>query len=262
MNLPEMINDISSLMGVDITWKQAKDSPLKNVIGDMTHRSEFCNKIKSKKVALSKCVYDCSEAIHYLNKEEILIRKTCHAGGQLICARIFSEGHYLGSLLMGPYTDIKENATLGLPYFEAKNMNKIFSIVAEITPLIIEKIKTKIKIESSPQRNPKIDQMISYMKKNFNRNITIDHLSLECHLSGFRLMHLFKNEVKQTIFQYLMDLRIKKACELLNSTTLKVNKIASLVGFQNSNFFNSKFKLKCKMTPLEYRRKHYIAPNP
>lgn len=262
MNIKEMLNDLSILTGIDFIWKQASDSPLQKTIGNMTHRSEFCQKIKSKREGLEKCVRDCSDSIHYDNVQEIIIRKTCHAGGDLICMRIFSEEIYLGSLLIGPFSQKKEHEKLGSPYFEKAKMNKIFSIIKEVTPLLIEKAKEKIKLNQTQELHPRIVQIKAYIEKNFNKNITVEDLSLECHLSGYRLMHIFKNETKQTIFQYLIDYRIKKACELLKATSLKINVIAGLVGFQSTNFFNSKFKLALKTTPQAYREKNHIPTNP
>lgn len=262
MNIQEILNDLSSLTSVDFTWKQPLDSPLQNTIGNMTHRSEFCIKVKSKKDGLQKCVRDCSDSIHYDDPLSISTRKTCHAGGNLINFRIFSEELYLGSILIGPFTQKKDLVKLGLPYFDKTKMNRIFMIAKEVTPLLIEKAMEKSKLNQSQKLHPKIIQALAYIDKNFNKNITIEDLSLECHLSSYRLMHFFKEETNLTIFQYLINLRIKKACELLKATSLKINVIAELVGFQSTNFFNSKFKLMLKTTPLTYRKKYYIPPNP
>ena len=262
MNVQEILEDLTMLTGVDFTWKQPLDSQLQKAVGNMTHRSEFCLKIKSKKEGLLKCVHDCSDSIHYDNRQEISIRKTCHAGGDLISIRIFAEELYLGSILIGPFTQKKDSAKIGLPYFEKTKMNRIFAIAKEVTPLLIEKVIAKSKLNQSQKLHPKIIQVFAYIDKNFNKNITIDDLSLACHLSSFRLMHFFKAETNQTIFQYLIELRIKKACELLKATSLKINVIAELVGFQSTNFFNAKFKSIQKITPLAYREKYFMPSNP
>lgn len=262
MSLQEMLLDLTSLIGVDFTWKQPLDSPLQKETKDMTHRSEFCAITKSKKESFPKCVSDCSDSIHYASREEIRIRKICHAGGELICARIFSEDLYLGSLLIGPFTNSINTVKTGMPYFESAKIFKIFAIVEEVTPLIIEKVLVNLKLDQPPERHHKIAQVLTYIDKNYGKNITIEELALVCHLSGYRLMHLFKQEMKQTVFQYLIELRLKKACELLKATSLKINVIAGLAGFQSTNFFNSKFKQMIKMTPLAYREKYYIPVNP
>lgn len=262
MSLIKILQDLTELTKVDFTWKQPIDSPLQKEIGDMTHRSEFCNQIKLKNNGLSKCIYDCSDGIHYTNREELVIRKSCHAGAQLICRRIFLEGEYLGSLMIGPFAEKKEKNEFGVPYIDEDSLHKIFEIVTEITPLIIEKVMLKIRNGAVSKQNHKISKIIEYIDKNFSQNITIEKLSFECHLSGYRLMHLFKQEMKKTIFQYLMEYRINKSCEFLTATNLKVGEIAALVGFQSTNFFNTKFKLLKKNTPLEYRNKNYVSPNP
>ncbi len=262
MNIREMLFDLSSLTGLDFTWKQALGSPLQDAIRNMTHRSEFCIKTKSKKTGLTQCIHDCSDSIHYDNPHEIVIRKTCHAGGDLIYMRIFAEDLYLGSLLIGPFTHKKELEKLGLPYLKKIRLNQIFAITKEVIPLLIEKIMEKTKLNSSQELHPKIIQVLDYIGKHFNKNITIENLSSVCHLSNYRLMHFFKQQTNQTIFQYIIELRIKKACELLKATSLKINVIAGLVGFQSPNFFNTKFKSIIKTTPQAYREKNYIPPDP
>lgn len=262
MDFKEILNDLTMLTGVDFIWKQASDSHLQNAIGNMTHRSEFCNKVKNKKEGLEKCVHDCSDTIHYDNPHEIIVRKTCHAGGDLIYMRIYSEEMYLGSLLIGPFTQKKELAKIGMPYFEKSQINRIFAISKEITPMLIENVMVKIRLNKSQELHPKVIQLKTYIEKNFNKNISMEDLSLACHLSSYRLMHIFKKETNQTIFQYLIEFRIKKACELLKATSLKINIIAELVGFQSTNFFNLKFKSILKTTPQIYRDKNHIPSNP
>ena len=58
----------------------------------------------------------------------------------------------------------------------------------------------------------------------------------------------------QTFVEYLTDLRLSKAEDLLVSTNMSMLDISVSTGFENQSYFTKVFKSAKGMTPREYRR--------
>ena len=71
---------------------------------------------------------------------------------------------------------------------------------------------------------------------------------------SFNLSSLFKNLFGIPFQDYLNNIRMEKAKLLLLTTDLKNYEIAELVGIENFNYFNSKFKKTFGMTPKEFKK--------
>lgn len=69
---------------------------------------------------------------------------------------------------------------------------------------------------------------------------------------------LFSQSVGITIEQYIIDLRIEKAKELLKYDDLNLNAIADLLGYSQPSHFSRQFKQQTGSTPTEFRRLHSL----
>ena len=68
------------------------------------------------------------------------------------------------------------------------------------------------------------------------------------------LYKLFKKQIGISIKEYLMNLRIEKAKDLLVNSNQPIYMIANLVGYSNNLSFNKTFKSKLGMSPKLYRK--------
>ncbi len=83
--------------------------------------------------------------------------------------------------------------------------------------------------------------------------LSIKELSDEVYLSATYLSTLFKRKMGMTISEYIMDKRVKMACELLKDPKLKQYMIARMVGYDDAKYFARIFKKRMGMKPSEYR---------
>lgn len=67
---------------------------------------------------------------------------------------------------------------------------------------------------------------------------------------------LFKEDLGMSIMDYLRDLRIRTACDLLSGSQLKIGEIASLLQFSSTSHFARVFKKVTGKAPLEFRGQH------
>lgn len=84
-------------------------------------------------------------------------------------------------------------------------------------------------------------------------DLSIPVVCSHLHISTGYFCSLFKREVKLTFLQYVMQLRMELAQELLRTTELKAFEIAERIGFSEPNYFSFCFKKHTGATPKEYR---------
>jgi AraC family transcriptional regulator len=99
-----------------------------------------------------------------------------------------------------------------------------------------------------------VDMAVEYMQVFFSANITIEDICSEIGISPFHFMRLFKQKTGVSPHQYLLDIRIKKARELLTTGQYLVSEVAAMCGFINLSHFSSTFKRITGMPPSEYRK--------
>jgi len=93
------------------------------------------------------------------------------------------------------------------------------------------------------------------MNSNLEHQLTLDGFSLLAKLSKSRMRDLFMAETSTSPGRDLKALRMKKARELLESTSLSVREIRVEVGMQDHSHFARGFKKMCGLTPSQYRAK-------
>jgi two-component system response regulator YesN len=100
-----------------------------------------------------------------------------------------------------------------------------------------------------------VEQAVLYIKSNFNSDIRLETVAGQIGISATYLSRLFKNELNINFKDYLTDIRMEKAKELLLDPGLKVYEISDRVGYSDQRYFSEAFKSKVGLTPLEYREK-------
>ena len=99
-----------------------------------------------------------------------------------------------------------------------------------------------------------VDEAINYMECHFTENITLDIISNQLFLSKYYFSRIFKQITGNSPYQYLINLRVSKAKELLALTNCPLAEIAELSGFSDVKNLIYLFKRQVGMTPGEYRR--------
>jgi len=102
---------------------------------------------------------------------------------------------------------------------------------------------------------PKFDisSFKAFIDEHYNKDIHLEMLAEKYNTSAQYMSRLLKKELGVGFQKYLMDLRIRKAKEMLAQSDLKIADIWEAVGFNNRNTFIRSFKEKEGITPSEYR---------
>ncbi|XEC96310.1 AraC family transcriptional regulator [Paenibacillus tarimensis] len=97
-----------------------------------------------------------------------------------------------------------------------------------------------------------IDQSIEYIHANYRNNLSLESCADLVGTNSYTLSKLFKQITGVNFIDYVTELRIAKAKELLSGSDMKINDVAEEVGYQQ-RYFNRIFKKQVGITPSEYR---------
>jgi two-component system response regulator YesN len=97
-------------------------------------------------------------------------------------------------------------------------------------------------------------QMVKYIDNHYSSKLYLKDLSAKFFLNQVYCCQLFKKNLGKTFSEYVTELRIKKACELLKHTEMSVEEVALKVGIMDYYYFNKVFKKQCGITPAKYRK--------
>ncbi len=100
------------------------------------------------------------------------------------------------------------------------------------------------------------EKIAQYIHNNYSDiNLSVAAIAKEMSLNSSYLSHFFKEQTDNCITDYINEIRINKAMELLNDRRLTINEIAGTVGFGTANTFIRVFKKDKGITPGEFRNK-------
>ena len=85
-------------------------------------------------------------------------------------------------------------------------------------------------------------------------DISLDSVSAILNINASYFSVIFKRAVGINFVDYLTNLRIQAAKELLADPLRSTSEVASMVGYESGNYFARAFKKKTGMTPTEFRR--------
>ena len=104
-----------------------------------------------------------------------------------------------------------------------------------------------------------VDTIIQYINEHYCDDLSIAMLSEQFALSANHITNLLKQELGIRYNDYITQLRLEHAKELLVTTTLSVKNITSACGYYSQSHFTKLFVEKEGCTPIEYRKRNTIS---
>jgi AraC-like DNA-binding protein len=101
---------------------------------------------------------------------------------------------------------------------------------------------------------PPVDIALEYMHMNYSNEITLASLCDLAHINRTSLSRKFKEATGSTPMEYLLNYRLKLACEMLTCTACKLGDISESLGFNYESYFIRQFTAKIGVSPTEYRK--------
>lgn len=148
-----------------------------------------------------------------------------------------------------------------LPIFElAENPSWDSQIMANIA---LQKLLVDIYLESKNNPDgdnyPRLTSLIDQIHRKPGRWWSGSEMAEMCDLSTNQFRMVFTRRTGMTPKQYVDQVKIKRACELLCATRQSVSRIAKALGYVDQYHFSRRFKNLTGMSPSSYREHYTIS---
>ena len=131
------------------------------------------------------------------------------------------------------------------------NYEEFGSCMDRLKIALYEKRKTE---EQDAQEERTITGIIRYLQEHLDKEISLNILADEFHLSSQYISQLFKSEIGVNFLAYLTSIRMERAKKLLLATSLSIGEISEKCGYADYRVFTKAFKKEEGSTPSQYRR--------
>ena len=205
---------------------------------------------------------NAADALKYLavNQVDVMITdiKMPEISGLELIARIRERDKKTAIIILSGYSNFQfaqRAIELGVSRYLTKptNPRELICVLEETE----KKLGGKQEKEKDSGKIPNlfVQKAADYIKLNYSEKISIKEIADQLYLSPNYLSELFKKHTGKTIFEYLTDYRLEKACQLLDHAEYRVGDVSGMVGIHDGRYFSNMFKKKYGMTPTEYRNR-------
>ena len=125
---------------------------------------------------------------------------------------------------------------------------------------LLEPLQSQIKPSSQSQYHisqiQKIKDLLLFIHANYASPLTLKEAADFCSYSPSYFSKFFKSFTGMTLIEYLNSYRLKKAGDLLLTTSMSIIEISERTGFENHSYFIRLFRKHYQTTPKQYRKQH------
>jgi len=105
-----------------------------------------------------------------------------------------------------------------------------------------------------------LEQAMSTVERHLgNAEFSVQVLAREMAMSQSVFYRRIKSITGQTAVEFIRDVRLKRAAQLLAQTTMRVSEIAFEVGIEDAKYFRKAFQKIYALTPSEYAKQHRVG---
>lgn len=146
------------------------------------------------------------------------------------------------------FEEMVNEVQLKQPCYEALCVFKMMEILSLLKRKVID-----LNIPHKEYYN-KIAFVIQIMNREYFRNDTLEDYAQMCQLSKFHFLRKFEEITGMTPIAYRNKIRMEHARELLQDTTMPINEIGSMVGYDSQPYFCDAFKKEAGLSPAQFRK--------
>lgn len=111
------------------------------------------------------------------------------------------------------------------------------------------KVKTGYSFESVNKKYV-VEQIVSYFEDHYSEKVSLDLIAENMYLSPFYVSKIFKSETGEAPIRHLINIRLEKAKELLESGwNGSIQEVAAKVGYDDAYHFSKLFKKRYGVSP-------------
>lgn len=129
--------------------------------------------------------------------------------------------------------------------------------VEQIKESFLEVMRVLLKAQANPRQQKEknvVVKVTEYLENNYMNNIALTDIADMVHLNANYFSEIFRKEKGIAFKEYLTQLRMERAKELLKKSNYRQSEIAAMVGYNDTKHFTKIFRKYVGITAGEYRR--------
>ncbi len=229
-------------------------------------RNSFCQALSMNKESEAVCCISNTERFEMAEKEGRPILTICPFGMAEIFAPIIVKGMTVGYIVLGQTvldgSDLDDMAEKTVKFgFEKEEMKSQLSSLEAVKANILNAavvvldacakyVYTDKYVDVS--ENELAANIHDYILNHLSDKLTADILCKQFFVSRVTLYKIFENQLKTSVAEFIKNERLKKAKELLQTTSMTIKEISEAVGLEY-NYFSKLFYSKEGLTPKKYQ---------
>jgi len=115
---------------------------------------------------------------------------------------------------------------------------------------------TEVEYKGDAEDVGRLNKVHAYTLENFKNDISLSEIAAVSNLSETSFCRYFKNTTKTTYLDFLVQVRVNFACQMIIEGKYSIAAICFECGFNNIANFYRHFKKLLGMTPIEYKKKY------
>jgi AraC-like DNA-binding protein len=146
---------------------------------------------------------------------------------------------------------------------ETNGIERIYALLKILDKIAKTKEKQFINSMYQPVKFDKfeadrLNKVFHHTLTNFQKQISLHEIAAVANLSEKAFCRYFKSKTKKTYYNFLLEVRVAHACNLLLEKDMTIYEVCYESGFNNLSNFNRYFKKIMNKTPFEFKKAHLL----
>lgn len=143
--------------------------------------------------------------------------------------------------------------TEGFEFMVRERLSRLIFLLAKNCPATEKKPS-----EKALRDGERIKTMLQYIQAYYGEELTLTKIARSAAVSENECLRCFRSMIGSTPIQYVKQVRVQRAAELLEATDRKICEVGAVCGFQEMSYFAKVFRELKGCTPNEYRRRDQV----
>jgi AraC-like DNA-binding protein len=190
----------------------------------------------------SEALGDCPRSYIFANFE------TCNDD-------VFSEPPFSPVMLLSNRAEFEGDFHSLLSAWEGRGIGYLLHCRELLYRIFKTLIRNLVQDHPISRQHRRIKPAVSHIHNHYMRDISVEELASLCMLSARQFTRCFQDVYRQPPYEYLTDVRLRIARELLENTIYNIGEIADLTGYECIYSFSRIFKQHTGVSPTEWRKR-------
>ena len=148
----------------------------------------------------------------------------------------------------------EKSGELGYKVPSGISQGRLQSLKNKLEIFLIKLIELRYTVKNAPERSSIADSIYSYLCEHVTDKVTLEQIAKELSLSVSYIKKVFSKKYGRGIIDCLLDMKITRAKQLIEETSLNFTQIADYLSFDSENHFLKTFLKRTGKTPTAYSK--------